>query len=113
MLQAIIRQDGKYERLRLSDRLHEGFTEVERDKNDVNIIRLKLNKEIVEAYISEPTVGEQIYALKMKIPELDIKRIRAIAEPSIKDGSTGETWLDYRTNEIKELRIKLANLEEL
>ena len=42
--------------------------------------------------------------------ELDSKRIRAICEPSIKDETTGETWLDYYNSQVKVLREELKNL---
>lgn len=45
-----------------------------------------------------------------KIQELDIKRIRAISEPSVKDEATGETYLEYYTDQIKTLREQLGNL---
>ncbi len=45
-----------------------------------------------------------------KIEQLDEKRIRAICEPSVKDDSTGETWLDYYNSRIKELRKQLVEV---
>lgn len=43
-----------------------------------------------------------------EIESLDIKRIRAIAEPSQKNIST--TWLEYYTEQIQELRNQLNAL---
>ena len=48
--------------------------------------------------------------LLLQIDELDKKRIRAVCEPSIKDETTGETWLDYYNSEIKKLREQLKEL---
>lgn len=49
--------------------------------------------------------------LKNQIEELDLKRIRAIAEPEIKDGETGETWLEYYTIQVQALRTQLTQLD--
>lgn len=46
--------------------------------------------------------------LQNQIDELDIKRIRAIAEPSQKDTIT--TWLDYYTAQIKDLRQQIKEI---
>jgi len=48
--------------------------------------------------------------LTSQIEELDAKRIRAIAEPEIKDTATGQTWLEYYTQQVKELRVQIAAL---
>ena len=42
-----------------------------------------------------------------KIFELDKKRIRAIAEPCLRNQETGETWLEYYTLKIQELRTQI------
>lgn len=49
--------------------------------------------------------------LQSQIDELDKKRIRAIAEPSIKDEETGQNWLQYYTLQIQELRQQIQELE--
>lgn len=46
--------------------------------------------------------------LQSQIDELDKKRIRAIAEPSLKDENT--TWLEYYNTQIIELRAQIINL---
>lgn len=46
--------------------------------------------------------------LKAQVAELDLKRIRAIAEPKLKDES--QTWLEYYTQEIIALRAQIADL---
>lgn len=45
-----------------------------------------------------------------QIQELDIKRIRAGFEPAVKDALTGETYLDYYTNQIIAIRNELSSL---
>lgn len=47
--------------------------------------------------------------IQNKINELDRKRIRAIAEPSLKDENT--TWLEYYNNQIVALRKELSELK--
>ena len=42
-----------------------------------------------------------------KINELELKRVRAMAEPSVKDETTGQTWLEYYTLQIQDLRAQL------
>lgn len=48
--------------------------------------------------------------LKKQLEELDIKRIRAICEPTVKDTETGETWLEFYNNQIQELRNQVMAL---
>ena len=43
---------------------------------------------------------------------MDKKRIRAICEPSVKDESTGETWLDYYNNQVVAIRVQIQELKE-
>lgn len=45
--------------------------------------------------------------LTFQIKELDLKRIRAGFEPSVKDETTGETYLEYYTKQIINLREEL------
>lgn len=42
-----------------------------------------------------------------KLVELDLKRIRAVCEPSVKDETTGQTWIEYYTSQVKDLRKQL------
>ena len=51
-----------------------------------------------------------IEKIKTELAELDSKRIRAICESETKDAETGETWLDYYNNQVKELRNQLASM---
>lgn len=50
--------------------------------------------------------------LQKQINELDLKRIRAMAEPSLKNAETGETWLDFYTLQIQNLRAELVELNQ-
>lgn len=53
----------------------------------------------------------QIEDLKSQIEEIDQKRIRALAEPQLKDAQSGQTWLEYYTQQIVALRAQIAGLE--
>lgn len=46
------------------------------------------------------------HEIQTELEELDKKRIRAIAEPSMKDEN--QTWLEFYNNQIKELRKELS-----
>lgn len=52
--------------------------------------------------------GKLIADLQKQIDELDKKRIRAIAEPALKDAASGQTWLEYYTTQIQNLRAQIA-----
>lgn len=45
-----------------------------------------------------------------ELEELDIKRIRALAEPSLKDEET--TWLEYYNSQITALRSELTQITQ-
>lgn len=53
------------------------------------------------------TRANEIYE---ELAQLDSKRVRALCENSIKDESTGESWLDYYNNQITQLREELRVL---
>lgn len=66
-----------------------------------------------QEYISEQTAKENKLLkdnLTAQIHELDIKRIRAIAEPTLRDEASGETWLEYYTQQIINLRSQISCL---
>lgn len=71
------------------------------DISDTDEYRIKIEK--IEKQVRNMTLLEQI-------KELDTKRIRAGFEPSIKDETTGETYLEYYTNQIQVLRAQLESL---
>ena len=52
----------------------------------------------------------KVKELQVQMAELDIKRIRALAEPSLKDEET--TWLEFYTNKISELRKELDKISD-
>ncbi len=66
------------------------------NEDEINIKQLKIQNAIKSNEILE------------KLEELDKKRIRAIAEPSLKDEET--TWLEYYNSQITELRKELAEI---
>jgi len=57
-------------------------------------------------------ISIELEELDIKLNEFDLKRIRAICEPSIKDETTGETWLDYYNAQIHEIRSQIQTLQE-
>jgi len=54
--------------------------------------------------------SEKLADFTSQIEALDRKRIRAIAEPEVKDTATGQTWLEYYTSQICSLRAQIAAL---
>lgn len=52
----------------------------------------------------------KINELTEQINEIDKKRIRAGFEPAIKDEITGQTYLEYYTAQIIELRNQISSL---
>lgn len=48
--------------------------------------------------------------LQAQIDELDKKRIRAGFEPTVKDETTGQTWLEYYNQQIADLRAQISQL---
>lgn len=76
-------------------------------QNDYNILTE------TEDYKAEVSAKENVAnktQLQSQIEELDKKRIRAIAEPSVKDESTGQTWLEFYNSQIADLRAQIAQL---
>lgn len=49
--------------------------------------------------------------LLAQIDELDKKRIRAICEPEVKNEATGQTWLEFYTEQIQMRRAELEDLK--
>lgn len=92
--------------------ISKGYTAYdEADYNDYLIGRKTLLNGILTDNPSNVYTSNQkfitIANIQSKIDALDIKRIRAIAEPSVKDETTGQTWLEYYTQQIAELRAQL------
>ncbi|CDE88825.1 TPA: hypothetical protein CPT81_04650 [Candidatus Gastranaerophilales bacterium HUM_20] len=69
---------------------------------------VKLSEE--EAQAKQLTIQNAIRLneIQAELDELDRKRIRAIAEPSLKDENT--TWLEYYNSQISELRNEYTQL---
>ncbi|MBO6180622.1 hypothetical protein J6O86_02935 [bacterium] len=57
-------------------------------------------------------INIQIEDITKEINEIDLKRIRAICEPSIKDEETGETWLEFYNSQVLQLRVEINKLQE-
>ena len=77
------------------------------DNQLVNISDTEEYREILQA----KEVQRRIETIKKELEELDTKRIRAVCEPSIKDETTGETWLDYYNNQASILREELQTIQ--
>lgn len=74
---------------------------------DGNLCDISTTNEYLEKKSQEESTERQAQ-LKIEIEQLDIKRIRAIAEPELKDAETGETWIEYYTAQISALREELG-----
>ena len=87
--------------------LRKNITTKERDGNIVYCYE--------ECFLSaEEYMASAVYAarennkrVQNKINELELKRVRALAEPSVKDETTGQTWLEFYTLQIQELRTQM------
>ena len=60
-----------------------------------------------DSYKTNQDTKAQIQA---QIDVFDAKSIRALREGGIKDETTGQTWLEYYTLQIQELRNEINNL---
>lgn len=121
MIRKEIKQDGTFGGNYPSDinyiNLPENLIEVTREKAqeiDNNLDKYRfIEGQITDISSTPEYIAEQ--ALKAKeqanaeiqkqINELDIKRIRAIAEPSQK--TTNQSWLEFYTGQIQALRAQL------
>jgi len=65
-----------------------------------------------EQEVEKMQLQYQVQELNESIAELDLKRIRAICEPEIKNNETGETWLEYYNSQIITLRGQIQELQE-
>ena len=63
-----------------------------------------------KAKIAEKENAAKKIELLAQIDELDKKSIRALREGGIKDDTSGQTWLDYYTQQIAELRQKITGI---
>ena len=84
-------------------------------ENEDNICESIVYLETEEEYLNRKNneiIQLDIDLLNSQINELDLKRIRAVCEPSIKDEETGETWLDYYNNLVIAIREQINTLRE-
>lgn len=58
--------------------------------------------------VAQKEKEKTLMGLRIQMEELDKKRIRAIAEPQLKDAQSGQTWLEYYTEQISSLRARIA-----
>ena len=71
-----------------------------------------LKTEEYKSYLKEAEKSAEKNRILEEINEIDLKRIRAVCEPSVKDSSTGETWLEFYNSKIRELRQMLAEVDD-
>lgn len=69
------------------------------NENEIKIEQLKIQNEIRKNEI------------RTELENLDKKRIRAIAEPSMKDEN--QSWLEFYNNQVKLLRDELSQLNNI
>ena len=89
--------------------------EINYGENEDNICESIVYLETEEEYLNRKNneiIQLDIDLLNSQINELDLKRIRAVCEPSIKDEETGETWLDYYNNLVIAIREQINTLRE-
>lgn len=66
--------------------------------------------ETYKTKVAEEEKNSKKKELNLQIEALDLKRIRAVTEPQLKDGISGQTWLEYYTKQIQALRTQIAAL---
>mgnify|MGYP003593740657 CR=1 FL=1 len=74
------------------------------------IIKSPTDTDDYKAKVAKEAAQTKKTELQAQIDDIDKKRVRAIAEPEVKDSTTGETWLEYYTSEVKDLRTQLSSL---
>ena len=68
----------------------------------------KLSDKEITNKQAELKKSKKIFEIQEQLEQLDKKRIRAIAEPTMKDENT--TWLEYYNQQIQVLRTELSTL---
>ena len=68
------------------------------------------NTDEYKEYLIQAEAEERKSEIEKELSNLDLKRIRAVCEPSIKDEETNETWLEYYNKQVIELREELKRL---
>ena len=84
----------------------------ESSENITQVINYLESEEEYNQRKSNEELQLQIDSLNSQINSLDLKRIRAVCEPEIKDEETGETWLDYYNSQVIDLREQIQQLRE-
>lgn len=95
-----VREEGKHYK-------HSLFKETENQILEILVINTDFEKEEEVNQISI-----ELEELGNELRDLDLKRIRAICEPSVKDESSGQTWLEYYNAQILNLRSQIQTLQE-
>jgi len=78
-------------------------------KEDGKLVDISNTDEYKE-FLHKKEIAVRKAEIERELVELDTKRVRAMCEPSIKDETTGETWLDYYNAEVQKLREELKTL---
>jgi len=82
---------------------------VDESKYDIrNGAWVKLSKDEIKNKEKNDKKQLRSIEIEAELDDLDKKRIRALAEPSMKDEN--ETWLEFYNNKIRMLRNELSNL---
>lgn len=90
-----------------------GYTELEVCQSDIDFnwyLAEKCKMKSEEDKIRDRDIA-RIEEIKESLSKIDEQRIRAIAEPSVKDEATGETWLEHYNTLVGLLRAELKALE--
>jgi len=80
----------------------------ENEYTNINGIWKKLSKEEAQTKQLKIQNAIRMNEIQNELDALDKKRIRAIAEPSMKDEN--KSWLEYYNDQVKSLREELAQL---
>ena len=94
-----------------SDRQYE-LSYTETAENIIEVINYLESEEEYQNRKNNENLQIDIDLLNSKIVELDLKRIRAVCEPSVKDENTGETWLEFYNAQVLDLRNQINTLRE-
>ena len=82
----------------------------EAEYSQVNGVWTRLNAAEIQEKQSKIQNAIRIQEIKEELDNLDKKRIRAMAEPSLMDSDT--SWLEYYNKQVKTLREELEQLNK-
>lgn len=91
-----------------------GMTELDVTQSEIDMKWYLTEKLQSPEYLARKEIFDKekrINEIHTELDELDLKRVRAMCEPELRDAEAGETWLEYYNNQIKELRTELNSLE--